>query len=81
MYLPIVDLVLTAMIEPWARRHDDNLNEVGRKIRKAYAVIPQELRSAIRPGLNRSDTEWLVSEDHLKKALRLAAQKYGPDTP
>ena len=76
-----VDLVLTAMTEPWARRHEDNLDEVGRKIRKAYAVIPQELRSAIRPGLNRSDTEWLVSEDHVKKALRLAAQKNDPDTP
>jgi hypothetical protein len=75
------DLVLTAVIEPWSNRHGGDLDAVSRDIRMAYAETPQELMRAISPRLRRYDTEWLVSEDHVKKALRMGIQKTDRDTP
>jgi hypothetical protein len=76
-----VALVLTAMTEPSSRRHDENIELIADKIRAAHARLPPELRQLASPRLRRADVEWLVSEDHVKKALRMPIQKIGRDTP
>jgi hypothetical protein len=64
-----VDLVLTEMVEPWARRYDGSLDSVRRQNQSAHKKLDPESRSAVSPAPRRADVEWLVSEDHLKKAL------------
>lgn len=64
-----VDLVLTEMIEPWARRHDGTAEDFGRRVRLARENLPREYRSIASPALRRPDVEWLVSADHIDKAL------------
>jgi hypothetical protein len=76
-----VELVLTAMTEPSSRRHDENIDLIAQKIRAAHTRLPPELRRFASPRLRRADVEWLVSEDHVKKALRMPIQKIGRDTP
>jgi hypothetical protein len=76
-----VDLVLTPMIEPEARRHLVDLDDMRRTVRRIRAALPDEVRRVVSPAPGRADTVWLVSDDHLKKALRIAAQKIDPDTP
>lgn len=65
-----VDLVLTEMVEPWARRYDGSLDSVRRQTRLAHEKLRPEFRSIVSPALRGADVEWLVSDDHLKKALR-----------
>jgi hypothetical protein len=65
-----VDLVLTEMVEPWARRHDDDLGAVRRETRLAHEKLRPEFRSIASSALRRADIEWLVSVDHIVKALQ-----------
>jgi hypothetical protein len=76
-----VELVLTGVAEPSSRRHDENIALVARAIRVAHTQLPAELRRLVSPRHRRADVEWLVSEDHIKKALAEATQKIDPDTP
>jgi hypothetical protein len=75
-----VDLVLTAVVEPWSKRHDGDQREAAARLRQAHARLPEDFRKVVSPAPKRSDVEWLVSEDHLKKALCLI-QKTAPPTP
>lgn len=74
------DLVLTAVVEPWSKRHDGDHVERLAKLRAAHAALPKNIRGAVRAGLPRTDTEWLVSEDHLRRALK-RFKKTAPQTP
>jgi hypothetical protein len=72
------DIILTAMVEPWALRHDiDKRRLVARSKEQAHAKVPRAFRKRIGSGPRASDHEWLVSEDHVRKAL----QKIGRQTP
>jgi hypothetical protein len=64
------DLVLTAIIEPGARRHDVNLQDLRQRTRLAHAKLPPEVRRIVSPALRRADVEWLISSNHIDKALR-----------
>jgi hypothetical protein len=75
-----VDLVLTAVVEPWSKRHDGDEGETAASLRKAHARLPEDIRKVVSPALRRSDVEWLVSEGHLRRALR-PIQKTIPQTP
>jgi hypothetical protein len=70
-----VDLVLTEIVEPWARRHDGNLDAVRRQTRLAHEKLPAEPRAIASPALRRADVEWLVSTDHIIKAQRRRFKK------
>jgi hypothetical protein len=72
-----VDLVITSMLEPWTLRHDGALEERAQETWRRHAELPDDFRSIASPSLRRSDLEWIVSDDHLKKALALAASKNG----
>ena len=74
------DLVLTAMIDPWSRRHDADLDEYRRAVWQAHAKLEDEYKQAGK-ALRRSDAEWLVSEDHIRHALARSALKTAPETP
>jgi hypothetical protein len=63
------DLVLTGMVEPRALRHDANVDEHRREIRRRHAELPADLRW-VNPALRRADREWLISEDHIRRALQ-----------
>jgi hypothetical protein len=76
-----VELVLTAMTEPSSGRHDENIDLVAQKIRTAHRRLPSEIRRWVSPRLRRADVEWLISEHHVKKALRTPIQKIDLDTP
>ena len=70
-----VDLVLTAMIEPWALRHLISPDEVGQRSREAYRQLRAENRLIATPAPRRIDIQWIVNNDHIKKALRKISQK------
>jgi hypothetical protein len=74
------DLVLTSAVDPWSKRHDSDQAERLARLRKAHAELPEDIRQSIRATPPRSDVEWLVSEDHVKKALG-RIQKMTPQTP
>ena len=79
-----VDLVLTAMTEPSAQRHLinlDDLNDTRREIWLVHSRLPEEARRIVSPAPRRADVNWLISEDHVKKALRIRVKKTDPDTP
>ena len=65
-----VDLVLTEMVEPWARRHDGDLDAIRRQTLLAREKLGPEFRSIAGRAPRRADVEWLVSTDHITKALR-----------
>jgi hypothetical protein len=67
-----VDLVITSILEPWALRHDGALEERAQETWRRHAELPDDFRRIASPSLRRSDLEWIVSDDHLKKALALA---------
>jgi hypothetical protein len=81
MFHRFADLVLTAIVEPGSRRHDNNLDVVKQQILSALARIPERDRPGNAATLRRCDSEWLASDDHLKKVLRKPVQKTGVDTP
>jgi hypothetical protein len=72
-----VDLVLTAVTEPWVQRHLVSAGEVRQQARVAHARLPVSLRRVASAAPKQADIMWLVSDDHIKKAL----QKTGGDTP
>lgn len=63
------EFVLTAVVEPWSKRHDGDHREALAELCKAHAQLPKEDRKFVGRALRRSDVEWLVSDDHVKKAL------------
>jgi hypothetical protein len=75
------DLVLTARIEPWARRHRISPDDVRGQARLAHTRVDAADRCLSSPAPRRADIKWLVNEDHVKKALRMAAQKTDRNTP
>jgi hypothetical protein len=75
-----VDLVLTAVVEPWSKRHDGDQGETAASLRKAHARLSEDARKVVNPALRRSDVEWLVGEGHLRSARR-PIQKTIPQTP
>jgi hypothetical protein len=66
-----VDLVLTAMTDPWARRHIVNLDDTRRQIWLVHSKLPPEARRIAGSAPRRADVEWLVSDDNVKRALRM----------
>lgn len=64
------ELVLTAMAEPGALRHDGNIKELRQAIGRIHAKLPKEVRPLVSSAPRRADIEWLVSDDHVKMALR-----------
>jgi hypothetical protein len=72
-----VDLVLTAVTEPWVQRHLVSVDDVRQQARVGHARLPASLRRIASPAAKQADIMWLVSEDHIKKAL----QKTRRDTP
>ena len=73
-----VDLVITAILEPRTLRHDGGLEELAQASWRRYTELPDDFKSITSPSLPRSDVEWIVSDDHLRKALARAASKNGP---
>ena len=80
MFHRFADLALTSIVEPWSKRHDGDQTERVARLRKAHAELAEDVRQIVRAGLRRGDVEWLVSEDHVKKALE-RVQKTTPQTP
>jgi hypothetical protein len=72
------DLVLTAFMEPSSLRHDGDLTEIRQKLRRSHLALPADWRGGVDAGLRLSDREWLISEDHLRRAR---IQKSAPETP
>jgi hypothetical protein len=63
------DLVLTATVEPWSKRHDYDIHQLSASLREAHAKLPSDVRKFVGRAPRRSDVEWLVSDDHVKAAL------------
>jgi hypothetical protein len=64
------DIILTAMVEPWVRRHDGNLDEVRQRTRLAHLRLPGGMRPLVSSALRQADVQWLVDEGHVKNGLR-----------
>ena len=76
-----VDLVLTAVTEPWTPRHLVSVDDVRQQARLAHARLPASVRRIASPAPRQTDIMWPVSDDHIKKALRKLFQKTRLDTP
>ena len=63
------ELVLTWAVEPWSKRHDADFAQHLATLRKHHAQLSSDTRRLTSPAPRRSDTQWLVSEDHVKAAL------------
>ena len=63
------EFVLTWAVEPWSRRHDADFSQHLATLRKHHAQLSSDMRRLTSPAPRRSDTQWLVSEDHVKVAL------------
>jgi hypothetical protein len=63
------DLLLTATVEPWSLRHVVTAEEIRRRSAAAHAAAAASVRSNVIARPRRADSEWLISDDHLKKAL------------
>jgi hypothetical protein len=72
------DLVLTALCDPWSLRHDGNVEQVLHQIRASHLKLPREWRKQVSNSLPLRHREWLVSDDHLKRAR---VQKTTAETP
>src|SRR3984893_8184077 len=81
------EFVLTAVAEPGSNRHSRYIDDIARRLRDNHARLPAKIRQEFGKTLRREDREWLVSEDHLRKALASRkspsspTQKTGQDTP
>jgi len=81
------EFVLTAVAEPGSNRHSRDIDDIARRLRDNHARLPAKIRQEFGKTLRREDREWLVSEDHLRKALASRkspsspTQKTGQDTP
>jgi hypothetical protein len=76
-----VELVLTAIVEPWARRHDEDIGQHAEAVRQARARLSREYKQAASARLPRTDVQWLVSEDHVRNALKRPLKKSTHQTP
>ena len=72
------DLVLTALLDPRSLRHDENLDQIRQEIRASHLKLPPEWRKQVGNLLPLRDQQWLVSDDHLKRAR---IQKTTAETP
>jgi hypothetical protein len=72
------DLVLMTFIDPGSLRHYADLTEIRQKLHRSHLPLPADWRGTVSAGLRLSDREWLISDDHLKRAL---VQKPRPETP
>ena len=70
-------LVLTALFDPWSLRHE-NLDQIRQQIRASHLKLLPERREQVNDSLPLQDHQWLVSEDHLKRAR---VQKTTAETP
>lgn len=64
------DLVLTALCEPQARRHNADLESIRQQAWLVHARLSTEDKKLISASLPRADRQWMVSEAHIKAALR-----------
>ena len=71
------DAVLTAMVEPWSQRHQISVDGIRQKARTDHKRHPAAVRAIAGPLLKRADVFLLVSDDHVKKALRNGFKKNG----
>jgi hypothetical protein len=69
------DLVLTALIEPESRRHMPGLDDVSQQAWARQRQLPAEQRKAIRGGLPRKDSQWLVTAHCLRQGLQHGSSK------
>jgi hypothetical protein len=69
------DLVLTAIVEPRSKRHDADRDEIAKKASEVDRKLPPDLTHIVSATLPRSDIEWIVSEDHIRKALKIIDSK------
>jgi hypothetical protein len=72
------ELVLTALIDPWSLRHDENFDQIRQQIRASHLNLLPEWREPVSDSLPLRDHQWLVSDDHLKRAR---VQKTTAETP
>ena len=65
------ELILTAMAEPWAKRHNGDvvLDTLRMDIRRAHAKLPGDVRPKVSAALRRSDHEWLIADEYLKAGI------------
>jgi hypothetical protein len=61
--------LLTAVVEPWSKRHDGNFEKMAAELRQLHAELPKDDQKIVSPAPRRSDVQWLVTDDHIKKAL------------
>jgi hypothetical protein len=64
------DLLLTALVEPHARRHQDGLEQLSSQAWARQQQLPREYQKYVRGGLPRRDTQWLVTAHCLREGLR-----------
>ena len=69
------DLVLTAFLEPESRRHMPGLDDLSHQAWARQRQLPLEDRKAIRGGLPRKDSQWLVTAHCLREGLRQGGSK------
>jgi hypothetical protein len=72
------DLVLTVLVEPDSRRHQEGLDQLSEKAWARQRRLPREDRKYVRGGLPRKDSQWLVTAHCLREGLRLANSKKRP---
>jgi hypothetical protein len=58
-----VELVLTAMTEPWSNRRSHDIDQIARGAWAAHARLAPEIRTKISARLRREDREWLVTSE------------------
>ena len=75
-----VDLVLTAADEPRSKRHAVSFNDILVEQREFYRSLPKDIRRLTRAAPRRSDIQWLVTDDHVKKAIRSNSKKHSYNT-
>jgi hypothetical protein len=62
------ELILTAVVDPWTRRHDgaEQIQQHQKAGLAQHRKLPNEIQRSVSSELHRSDREWLVSEHHLR---------------
>jgi hypothetical protein len=64
------DVVLTALVEPHSRRHEEGLKKRSDDAWVHQRQLPPEHQKYVRGGLPRRDTQWLVTAHCLREGLR-----------
>ena len=63
------DLILTAVWEPWSKRHKDNLTEIRGKIYESHSLLPNAVQPYVSAALRKCDEGWLIGDYALRRAL------------